>query len=285
MELRMGSPAPPIKVENWLRGEPLTNFQTGKVYLVEFWATWCGPCVTGMPHLIELQEKYEDSGFEVVGVAAFEQGPTADEARTRLDTWLTEKFSNLNYRIAFDHTGEMKRLWMEPSSSLRIPASFVVDRDGHIAFIGHPAHLDDVLPKVLNGSWRSSYEAKAADAKRIANNQSRARERSIYAKLRPAMQAEDWTAALLAIEEGLALMPDSYDFRLTHADLLLHKLRDMQTGMPLMRKLVEDAIDKTSEAVSWMALALNQLFDPSMDNSHLPRAERLRWATSSRNRY
>ncbi|TIN66937.1 MAG: TlpA family protein disulfide reductase, partial [Mesorhizobium sp.] len=46
------------------------------------------------------------------------------------------------------------------------------------------------------------------------------------------------------------------------------------TGMPVMRELVEDAIDKTSEAVSWMALALNQLFDPTMDNSHLPRAER-----------
>ncbi|RWC20925.1 MAG: TlpA family protein disulfide reductase [Mesorhizobium sp.] len=278
MELRMGSPAPPIKVENWLRGEPLTNFRPGKVYLVEFWATWCGPCVDAMPHLIELQEKYEDSGFEAVGVAACEQGPTADEARTNVDAWLTEKFPNLNYRIGFDYIGEMNKLWMDPSSSIGIPTSFVVDRDGHIAFIGHPAELDDVLPKVLNGSWRSSYEAKAADAKRIAHNQLAAREmsltRPIYAKLEPAMQAEDWTAALLAIEEGLALMPDSCEFRQIHADLLLHKLRDIKTGMPVMRELVEDAIDKTSEAVSWMALALNQLFDPTMDNSHLPRAER-----------
>ncbi|RWD39449.1 MAG: TlpA family protein disulfide reductase, partial [Mesorhizobium sp.] len=112
-----------------------------------------------------------------------------------------------------DYIGEMNKLWMDPSSSIGIPTSFVVDRDGHIAFIGHPAELDDVLPKVLNGSWRSSYEAKAADAKRIAHNQLAAREmsltRPIYAKLTPAMQAEDWTAALLAIEEGLALMPDS----------------------------------------------------------------------------
>ncbi|TGQ21492.1 TlpA family protein disulfide reductase, partial [Mesorhizobium sp. M00.F.Ca.ET.220.01.1.1] len=64
------------------------------------------------------------------------------------------------------------------------------------------------------------------------------------------------------------------EFRQIHADLLLHKLRDIKTGMPVMRELVEDAIDKTSDAVSWMALALNQLFDPTMDNSHLPRAER-----------
>ncbi|RWA97935.1 MAG: TlpA family protein disulfide reductase [Mesorhizobium sp.] len=279
MVLRMESPAPPIKVDDWLRGEPLTNFQSGKVYLVEFWATGCGPCVAAMPHLVELKEKYKDRGFEVVGVAASEQAPTADEARTKLDAWLTERFPNLNYRIAFDYTGEMDRLWMEASSSLGIPTSFVVDRDGHIAFIGHPSELDDILPNVLNGSWRSSDEAKAADIGRIANNQRTARELSvtkpIYAKLQPAMQAEDWTAALSAIEEGLALMPDYIGFRETHVDLLLHKLRDMQTGLPAVRQLVEDAIDKKFEAVSWMVMALNQLFDPAMDNSHLPRAERI----------
>nr|WP_123150848.1 TlpA disulfide reductase family protein [Mesorhizobium delmotii] len=277
MVLRSESPAPPIKVDDWLRREPLTIFEPGKVYLVEFWATWCGPCVAAMPHLMQLQEKYQDSGFEVVGVAASEEGATAEEARTSLDAWLTERFPNLNYRIAFDYAGEMNRLWMEASSSLGIPTSFVVDRDGHVAFIGHPAELDDVLPKVLNGSWRGSDEAKAADLRRIASNQRTTRELSlsepIYAKLRPAMQAEDWTAALSAIEEGLALMPDSIGFRETHADLLLHKLRDTQTGLPAMRQLVEDAIDKKFEAVSWMVMALNQLFDPAMDNSHLPRAE------------
>ncbi|WP_258600330.1 hypothetical protein [Mesorhizobium sp. AR10] len=82
--------------------------------------------------------------------------PTPVEAQTKLDAWLTEKCSNLNYRIAFDHTGEMNKLWREPSFSVGVPASFVVDRDGHIAFIGHPMQLDEVLPKVLNGNWRTS---------------------------------------------------------------------------------------------------------------------------------
>ncbi|TIO37760.1 MAG: TlpA family protein disulfide reductase, partial [Mesorhizobium sp.] len=78
----------------------------------------------------------------------------------------------------------------------------------------------------------------------------------------------------MAIEEGLAVMPDSFDFRRVHADILLHKLRDIKTGLPLMRELVEDAINKKFEAMSWVVMALNQLFHPTIDNSHLPHDDR-----------
>ncbi|UPJ47693.1 TlpA family protein disulfide reductase [Bradyrhizobium sp. 200] len=280
MVVRMDSPAPPIKVENWLRGQPLTSFQPGKVYIVEFWATWCGPCVKAMPHLVRLQEEYRDRGLEVVGVAANEEGPTLDEARTKLDAWLTKKFSNLNYRIGFDYTGNMNKLWMDPSFSVGIPTSFVVDRDGYIAFIGLPTQLDDVLPKILNGSWRTSDEAKAADTERIAEGERTTREMTrkraltepIFAKLTPAMKAEDWANALSAVEEAVAVMPDDVNFRVLHAGLLLHRMRDMRNGLPVMRQLVRDAIGKKSEP--WMAGAMRQLFDPANDNSDFPPAER-----------
>ncbi|WP_439360512.1 TlpA disulfide reductase family protein [Bradyrhizobium sp. DASA03007] len=281
MVLRMESPAPPIKVENWLRGEPLTSFQPGKVYIVEFWATWCGPCAAVMPHLVQLQEKYKDSGLELLGVAAYEQAPTADEARTRLDAWLADKFSSLNYRIGFDSTGEMRKLWMDSSFSVGIPTSFVVDRDGHIAFIGPPMQLDDVLPKLLNGSWRTSDEAKAADTERVDSGRREMREMKrkraltepVLAKLSPAMKAEDWAKAVSAAEEAVAVMPDDLNFRVLHADLLLHKLRNLQTGLPGMRQFARDAIDKNDEM--WMEGALRQFFDPANDNSHFPSAERL----------
>ncbi|WP_394893329.1 TlpA disulfide reductase family protein [Mesorhizobium sp. AaZ16] len=273
----MESPAPSIQVETWLRGEPLTGFEPGKVYIVEFWATWCGPCVDGMPHLMHLQEKYRDSGVEIVGVAASEDAPTADEARSNLDAWLTEKFSNLNYRIAFDSTGEMDKLWMEASLSVGIPTSFVVDRDGHIAFIGHPMELDEVLPKVLNGSWRASDKAKSEDTERIAEGETIAREQALKKPIKDrywaAVEKEEWTTASSAIQEGIALMPDNLGFRRSQVNLLIHKMRDMQAGLPVMRQFVRDAINRNSE--DWMIAALEELFFPNFDHSHFPSAERL----------
>lgn len=268
MVLRMESPAPALEVKDWVRGQPLANFQPGKVYIVDFWATWCGPSVSAMPSLMQLQEKYKGSGVEIVAVAADEEAATADEVGAYLDAWFTDKFPKLNFRIGLDCTGEMKKLWMQASSSLGIPSSFVVDRDSRIAFIGHPAELDDVLPKVLDGSWRTSDQAKTADRERIA----RGREEVFLFKVSQAIKMEDWKTALSVIEEAIALMPDSIQLRAAHADTLLHKMRDMHTGLPVLRQLVRDAIDRNAE--NWLLGAMNQLSNPAYDYTGFPSVER-----------
>ncbi len=54
--LGLGDPAPALAVKEFVKGAPVTAFQKGNVYVVEFWATWCGPCRTSIPHLTELQK-------------------------------------------------------------------------------------------------------------------------------------------------------------------------------------------------------------------------------------
>ena len=67
--LRVGEPAPKIEVAKWVKGSPTKGFELGKVYVVEFWATWCPPCRTSIPHLTELQKKYGNTvSFNGIGV-------------------------------------------------------------------------------------------------------------------------------------------------------------------------------------------------------------------------
>ncbi|MDW9825262.1 TlpA family protein disulfide reductase [Sinorhizobium meliloti] len=269
MNLSMESKAPAIQAQNWIGGEPLANCQPGKVYVLEFFSTTCGFCVAPMLKLIQLQEKYRDRGLEVVGVAANERAATADQAQAYIDAWLTENVPTLNFRVGIDCTGEMNKLWKEASFSFALPCSFVVDRDSRVAFIGNPALLDSVLPQVLDGTWRSSDQAKAADRERIA----RGREDVFLSKISAAIEMEDWKTALSAIEEGIALLPDSLQLRMAHAHLLLHKMGDMQTGLAVLRQLVRDAIDRNSE--DWLLGLLTQLFGPKYDDTNFPPAERL----------
>ena len=60
--LKVGDPAPALKATKWLQGSEVKEFEKGKVYVVEFWATWCGPCIVMMPHMGDLQTEYKDKG-------------------------------------------------------------------------------------------------------------------------------------------------------------------------------------------------------------------------------
>ncbi|RVP08811.1 TlpA family protein disulfide reductase [Sinorhizobium meliloti] len=273
--LQMDSLAPELKVRDWIRGEALASFQPGKFYILEFCGTWCDTCEGAMLNLIQLQETYKDRGVEVVAVAAHESAASADEARSKLEAWLAQ-FPELNFRVAFDDTGAMITLWMQPSFSVGIPQAFVIDRDGHIAFVGRPDKLHDVLSQILAGTWRTSAQAKAAERQRIAEGEPEARKealkKQIRAKIAAAEEIEDWKTALAAIEEGVALYPDNLSFRKAHVHLLLHKMHDMRTGLPVLRQFIRDGFDTNYEAM--LETAFCELFDPAYDHSQFPSAER-----------
>src|SRR5438876_4018208 len=159
--LKVGDPAPALKVTKWLQGQEVTKFEAGKVYVVEFWATWCGPCIIMMPHLAELQAQYKDQGVTIIGFSAVDQDNTEDKAAA----FVKKRGAKLKYSFAFGDDRMTYDAWMEAAGRKGIPCTFVVDKTGRIAYIGHPMYLGVVLPKVVAGKAKA--EAIAAEMAKI----------------------------------------------------------------------------------------------------------------------
>ncbi|MBY3349022.1 TlpA disulfide reductase family protein [Rhizobium laguerreae] len=258
--LNSGSPAPLIDVQDWLRGDRISNFQPGKIYILEFFSTTCSGCGPALSHLAQLQEEYSDMGVELIGVAANEKAATADEARAQVDAWASKWLPNTNIRIAFDYSGEMARHWLLASLTFHVPQAFVVDRDGSIVFIGLPHLLDEVLPKVIDGRWRASAEAINAEEERIAKAEIDAPKRALFDRIKAATEIEDWKTALSAIEEGINRFPGNIMFHQWHVGTLMGEMRDMEAGWIALGQFARTAIERNSE--EWLLTAMQQLFYP-----------------------
>jgi thiol-disulfide isomerase/thioredoxin len=155
--LAAGSPAPPLTVDAWVKGEPVKAFEPGKVYVVEFWATWCGPCVRNIPNLTALQNFYPE--LTVIGVAASErpkQKPAdggADDGRlATVQKFVESRGDGMNYRVAFDGDASMGRAWMLAAKQRSIPWACIVDGKGTIAWMGHPELMDREIERVLKAN-------------------------------------------------------------------------------------------------------------------------------------
>ena len=108
----------------------------GKPLLVEFWATWCPPCRTSIPHLNEIHAKFKDRGLLVVGVS--------DEPNAVIKKF--QKEVPMDYAVATDTGGRLNKE-MEVNS---IPTAFLVNKSGEIVWEGHPDKLTDAdIEKIL----------------------------------------------------------------------------------------------------------------------------------------
>jgi len=172
--LSIGDKAPAISVEKWVKGEPITGFEKGKVYVVEFWATWCGPCKVTMPHLTELQKEYKDKGVTIIGTNIWEDKNFNAETLAKVEKFVKES-TTMGYTVAYDGSAKaMDTNYMKASGAQGIPTAFIVNQDGKIAFIGHPAEMDDTLKQVVAGNFdlekaKAEYK-KAKEAPKPAAN-------------------------------------------------------------------------------------------------------------------
>lgn len=166
--LNLGDQAPALRVSEWIKGTPVQQFQKGKMYVLEFWATWCRPCIASMPHLSALSRKYKDK-VTVIAIDIYESKLRPAKSAKQVKAFVDSMGNGMDFNVAIEDSNFMEKRWIDATGERGIPKSFVVDTKGRLAWIGHPKDLDTVLPKVINKSWDIGQElAKRNENKRLA---------------------------------------------------------------------------------------------------------------------
>ena len=139
-QVKVGEAAPEISLPDTKGNIINLSSLKGKVVLIDFWASWCGPCRKAMPHVVKLYEKYKDKGFEVFGVSI----------DSKKSDWLKAiEHDKIKYTQVNDNKG-----W-SASSTLKygvdgIPATFLLNKEGVVIAIDEEGKkLEEKITQLL----------------------------------------------------------------------------------------------------------------------------------------
>jgi thiol-disulfide isomerase/thioredoxin len=254
--LKLGDSAPKIEVKSFVKGEPVKEFEAGKTYVVEFWATWCPPCKTSIPHLTKLQKKYPAVAFIGVSVSEQDQGlvkPFVDEMGDKME-----------YRVAIDavpegkaaNEGAMSKAWMQAANCKGIPSAFIVSGDSKIFWIGHPMEMDEPLEKIVSGSWDlKTAIAESALAEKRAKEEA-AKIGKIQTDFSQAMQSGDPKKIVAAADAAIQFKPMFERFVGMAKFTALIKLDDQDKALEYGKKLLASDIGEEAQGLNGLAWAV-----------------------------
>jgi thiol-disulfide isomerase/thioredoxin len=228
--LNIGDPAPVLKPAKWLKGAPISAFEKGRVYVVEFWATWCGPCKANIPHLTAMAKKYRGKA-EIIGVDIWESSDPTIKTLPRVEKFVKSQGAQMDYHVAADTTNNrIADAWMKAAGLSGIPSAFIVGKDGRIAWIGNPATgMDAVLAQVVNGN----FDVAAARSRRDKQN-------GPEQEIENAFAAKDYAGALKLIDARVAGNP-ALENRYTYNRLVALAHLDLPEFKTRARKILAEA--------------------------------------------
>jgi thiol-disulfide isomerase/thioredoxin len=175
--LTVGDPAPPLVIEKWIRGGPGSHPQPGTAYVLDFAAPWCAPCLALLPHLSNVQDRFATRKVRVVAIFGPDTSGTTAE---QVQALVAAAGGTLRMEVAYDARdrreepaldvfhGQTARAYLERAALDGIPASFVIDRAGRIAWIGSPSQVAGVVERVAAGTWDLKRAARQYQAGRAA---------------------------------------------------------------------------------------------------------------------
>jgi thiol-disulfide isomerase/thioredoxin len=138
-KIGIGKPAKDFSITLISGKKFLLSGQKGKVVLIDFWATWCKPCVKGVPHLKIFYEEFKGKGFEIVGISL-------DSKKEALDEYLAKE--KLPWKIAYSGQG-----WFDETARFYnvnlIPSYWLIDRMGVLRNFGIPLRDKETLKKAI----------------------------------------------------------------------------------------------------------------------------------------
>lgn len=144
----------------WIKGDPITKLDSTKIYIVECWATWCGPCKAAMPHLNELHKKYGDK-ITIIGQ------DVAETDFNKVEKFVKDKGDGMAYRVAFagDKESDFMKNWFDAARITGIPASIVI-KNNRVVWMPNPGMLTDAVVEHL-----ISPDFTPASATRVMQNE------------------------------------------------------------------------------------------------------------------
>jgi thiol-disulfide isomerase/thioredoxin len=200
--LGIGDPAPALGYGAVLKGSPIRSFSQTQVTVVEFWATWCKPCIEFMPHLSELSKKYEDRA-DFISVSVMENEPT------QLGMFVAQMGDKMAYPVVADKVdakgqGFMHSKWLKAAQQDAIPVAFIVDKQNRIAWIGHPTAMEEVLVRVIEGTWDTGAFRRKFDAELLDETSSNKLIREGFSRLMATPRTRGYAETISWIDRNKA---------------------------------------------------------------------------------
>lgn len=256
--LAVGDPAPKLQVEKFIKGKEVTEFKKGHIYVVEFWATWCGPCIRGIPHLTEVQQSHKDK-VTVIGVNIWERGYDSDTIN-KVKALVDKQGDKMNYTVAYDGKAAVtNNAYMKAAGRDSIPCAFVVDGEGRVAYIGHPGEPE--MEKTIDALSTGTFDMKAAKEKHKTAAEGERMERANQGKVlelgqkaQSLMEEGKTDEAFAILDEIVAISPNFKPrAEMSKFGYLLMKQHEYDRAFKLGNQLVDGVLKDDAESLNGIA--------------------------------